>query len=341
MNLLYQLATLPPKLPEAEAISQEISALRRCFGGDVIYVNPNQRSYLYIPRLGFGFHKLKELRQWEAKGQLHHFYNPDPFPFLYLRMLRRPVIYSITCGVRDKQPNIAFFSSLAAIAVADVRSLKRLRAWGLDNVYLVRAGIDTNRFTFSSLPLQSEVRLMVGSAPWTKAQFRTKGIDALLEAAHLDPQLRLVFLWRGVLPDDMMNRVRKMNLEEQIEVIDKQVDVNGILASVHASISLATAPGIIKSYPHSLLDSLAAGKPVLVSRAIPMSDYVEEAGCGVVVETVTATDILTSIETLRQDYEELQRAAQDAGQRDFSQQAMVASFQQVYENVLQKSGGKS
>jgi len=51
--------------------------------------------------------------------------------------------------------------------------------------------------------------------------------------------------------------------------------VNKTLVSVHAAITLADREGIIKVYPHSLLDALAAGKPVLVSRAIPMADYVE------------------------------------------------------------------
>src|SRR6185295_16108215 len=132
MNILYLLATLPPKLPAAEAISQEIGALRDCFGGDILYLNPNERSPIFIPRLLFGFHKLKQLRAQETRYQLHHFYNPDPFPFPILRQLRRPVIYSISCGVEDRRPNITYFNSLAAVAAADERSLQRLRGWGLD-----------------------------------------------------------------------------------------------------------------------------------------------------------------------------------------------------------------
>jgi len=339
MNILYHVATLSPKMPQAEAISQEITALRRCFGGDVVYVNPNQQFPLYVPRLLFGFHRLKEIRGRETDLHLHHFYNPDPFPFPYLRKLRRPVIYSVTCGVRDRQPNVAFFSSLAAIAVSDERTLKRLKSWGLKNAVLVQPGIDTSRFTCSPLPLRSEVRLMVGSAPWTKVQFRTKGVEALLSAAQQAPHLRLVFLWRGVLADEMERRVRRMSLTKQVVVLNKQVDVNKILASVHASITLASAPGIVKSYPHSLLDSLAAGKPVLVSRAIPMADYVKQTGCGKVVDRVTPVDILAAVESLIGEYDELQKSAQQVGQRDFSQGGLIASFQKVYERVLSQQIG--
>lgn len=334
MNILYHVSTLPPKISQAEAITQEITALRGHFGGDVVYVNPNQQSLLYIPRLLFGFHKLKELRSREANLHLHHFFNPDPFPFPYLRKLQRPVVYSVTCGVRDRWPNVAFFSSLAAVAASDERSLKRFKSWGLENTLLVRPGINTSRFICSPLPLRSEIRLMVGSAPWTKRQFRTKGVEALLSAAQQAPHLRLVFLWRGVLADEMERRVRQMNLEKQVTVLNKLVDVNETLAGVHASITLATVPDIVKSYPHSLLESLAAGKPVLVSRAIPMADYVEETGCGKVVESVTPGEVLTAVESLVSEYDELQKSAQQAGQRDFSQEGMIASFRKIYEYVL-------
>lgn len=334
MKILYHLATLPPKLPQAEAISQEIAALRRHFDSEQIWINPNHRSPIFIPRLLFGFHKLKQIRALEQTGTLHHFYNPDPFPFPYLRRLRRPVIYSITCGVADKRPNVNFLRTMDGLAVSDERSAARLRAWGLERVFLVRAAIEAGRFSHTPLPLGPDIRLMVASAPWTLAQFRTKGVEALLEAARREPRLRLVFLWRGVLTATMQQRVAELGLAQQVEVIDQQVEVNQILAGVHATITLATDTGIIKAQPHSLLDSLAAGKPVLVSRAIPMADYVEAAGCGVVVENVASEAILTAIEQLRENYPAMQRVAQRSGQEDFTQEAMLASYKQMYERVM-------
>lgn len=334
MNILYLLATLPPKLPAGEAIAQETGALQRHFGGETIHINPNQHSPVFIPRLLYGFHKLKQLQAQAANVTLYHFYNPDPFPFPFLRYLPRPVIYSVSCGVGDKQPNIAFFNRLAAVAAADERSLKRFQTWGLANTALVRPGIDTTRFTHSPLPLRREIKLMVGSAPWTKGQFHSKGVEALLEAARQNPRLRLIFLWRGVLAEEMEQRVRQMNLGQQVEVLNRLVDVNQVLAEVHASVTLATNPAIIKSYPHSLLDSLAAGKPVLVSRSIPMADYVEQTGCGEVVENVTPAAVLAAVETLAGHYETKQQVARQVGQRDFTQQVMLDSFQKIYEQVL-------
>ena len=319
-------------MPECEAISQEINALRSRFGGAIVYLNPNQRSPIYVPRALFGFHKLGHLRGLEKDLQLHHLYNPDPFPFPVLRFLRRPVIYSLTGGVK-KTPNVSFFGSLAAVTVADKKSLKHLESWGLDNVTVIHPGIDTNRFTISPLPLQSDIRLMVGSAPWTSAQFRTKGVDALLTAAQQSPRLHLVFLWRGVLGEEMQRRLRKMNLGKQVTMLNEQVDVNQVLARVHASVVLATAPDIVRAYPHSLLESLAAGKPVLVSRAIPMADYVTQTGCGKVVDSVSPADILSAVESMASEYEGLRKSAQSVGRCDFAQERHIASVQSVYERV--------
>lgn len=334
IHILYHLTVLPPKMPEAEALSQEISALRRYFGGELIYLNPNPASFVFLPRLVFGFHKLRYLRKLESIVDIHHIYNPDPFPFPILRYLRAPVVYTISSGVSERRPNLNFFSSLAAIAVSDERSLRRLQVWGLNNVHLVRAGIDTSRFHFSPLPLHSKFRVMIASAPWTERQFETKGIDALLQAALVNQNLQLVFLWRGVLAEEMEKRVKQLGLEKRVELINRQVDVNQVLAGVHATIALATAPGIIKAYPHSLLDSLAAGKPVLISRAIPMADYVEQVGCGQVINNVTVTDILKGIETLARNFNSFQDCARRVGQRDFSHQSMIASYQEVYKRVL-------
>lgn len=336
MNILYLLPILPPKMPACEAISQEISTLRDHFGGGLVYINPNQHSPIYLPRLVFGFHKLRQLRTLEASLDLYHIYNPDPFPFPILRVLRRPIVYSLTGGVR-RRPNVPFLASVAAVTVTDKNSLERLKSWGVDNATLVRPGIDTSRFTRSPLPLGSEIRLMVGSAPWTRAQFRTKGVDALLAATQRLPQLHLIFLWRDVLVEEMDRRVRRMHLEKQITVLNRRVDVNKVLARVHASVTLAAAPDIVKAYPHSLMESLASGKPVLVSQAIPMADYVRQTGCGQVVEQVTPAAILTAIESLSDEYESLQQSAQQVGRRAFSLEQMITSYGGIYERVLEST----
>ncbi len=334
MKVLYQLPILPPKLPQAEAFSQEIKALSEHFNGQLIYLNPNDRCPIYIPRLLFGFHRWPAIRRHEAQIDLHHIYNPDPFAYPILRWLRRPVVYSISGGVGERPPNLDFFKAMGAVTVFDELSLQRLQRWGLRNAFLVRTGIDPSQFTYTPLAPRAPIRLMMGSAPWTLGQFQSKGVDALLAAAQRAPHLHLVFLWRGVLAAEIKERVQRLHLQDQVTILDGLVDVNQVLATVHASIVLATEPNLVKAYPHSLLDSMAAGKPVLISRAIPMAQYVATTGCGQVVEQVEATAILQAVDALVANYAQAQPIAQRVGQQDFSQQQMIASYQHVYERVL-------
>lgn len=333
MNILYHLPILPPQMPAGEALSQEIQALREYNGGALVYVNPNAHGRLYTPRLLFGLAMLKTLRAREPGLDLHHFYNPDPFPFPYLLRLKRPVIYTIASGIGAQRLPAWYFNRLAAVTVYDERSRQRLARAGVRNVHLIRPGIDTTHFTCTPLPLERELRLLVASAPWTRAQFRSKGIDALLEAARQEPRLRLTFLWRGVLADEMQRRVAALGLGERVTVSDALVDVNAVLAGVHATVALATTPGIVKAYPHSLLDSLAAGKPVLVSQAIPMADYVAQTGCGQVVDKVTAVSILEAVAALREDYPAASGVAADVGKRDFSQTRLIDGYHDLYDKI--------
>lgn len=335
MKVLYHLTILPPKMPQAEALSQEIAALQTAFGRELIYLNPNISSPVYLPRLLFGFHQLPELRRREAHIDLHHVYNPDPFPFPILRLLRKPLVYSLSSGVGEKRPNIRFLSRLTAVTVPDERSYQRLRGWGVENVHLVRAGVASGRFNHTPQPLDGKIRLLVASAPWTVAQFQSKGVDALLALAARRPDVELIFLWRGHHLAEMRQRVAAHNLADRVQVIDELADVNAILATVHATVNLASAEGIVKAYPHSLLDSLAAGKPVLVSQAIPMADFVAETGCGAVVAAVTPEAIGQAVEQLVANYGGMVETAVRLGQRDFSLQTMIDAYRRVYEQALQ------
>ena len=334
MNILYYLTILPPKMPRAEALSQEIAALRRRFGGEIIYLNPNIASPIHLPRLLFGFHKWSEIRRREAEVDLHHVYNPDPFPFPILRFMQKPVVYSLSSGIGQKRPNLRFLTKITAVTVPDKRSFERLRGWGLNNVHLVRAGVESGRFSHTPQPLNGKFRLLVASAPWTKAQFQSKGVDALLTLAAQRDDIELVCLWRGELLEEMQQRIATHNLADRVQVVDKLVDVNEVLGTVQATINLAANAAIIKAYPHSLLDSLAAGKPVLVSRAIPMADYVAQTGCGVVVEAVTPEAIGQAVDELAANYKEMVETAVRAGRRDFSLESMIDSYRQVYQAVL-------
>lgn len=334
MTVLFHLTIPRPENPALDAVVQEAQALLAHAGGELLYANPARHPGSRFPERLYGFHRLPYLRRNEASVDLHHVFNPHLFPFPYLRWLRRPIVYTITAGLRREEPaNLREARRFAAIVVTNRRDQALLASWGFGDTRVIRPGIDTARFRVTPPPASAEFRLLAASAPWTHEQFTSKGVDALLDVAEQTKDLRLVFLWRGLLFEEMLRRVASRGLHDRVQIINRQVDVAAELTRAHAAVVLADDPSLVKAFPHSLMEAVAAGRPVLLSRVLPMADYVGETGCGTIAEAVDADALLAALDALRRGYSEFQSSASAVGQRDFGQERMVSAYQALYADV--------
>jgi glycosyltransferase involved in cell wall biosynthesis len=314
---------------------QEVELLRARFGGEVLYLRPSWRARARYPRPLLGLHRLGALRRWDRHVDLHHVYAPQLFWLPLLWFVKRPVVYTVTAGVGPgrRLPPVAYLRRLGAIVVPSRADLEVLCRQGLGNARVIRPGIDASRFVDTPPPPGPGFVLLAGSAPWTREQFRTKGVDALLEVARAMPDVRLVFLWRGVLLPELVARVRRLELSARVEILADRVDVSQVLTRVHAAVVLAGRPGLVKAYPHSLLEALAAGRPVLVSDGNPMAEYVRETGCGRVVPGLGGDDLSEAIGQLREGYAASRARALEVGRRDFSQEALATAHRDLYRGL--------
>lgn len=330
MRALYHVTIPPSAMADCEAVMQDVQLLQQIAPGEVIHFYPTRTPGTRIPRLLWGVNQAPELWRAERAVDLHHVFNPDPFPFPALRFLKRPIVYTVVGGLDERHRDMACrLSKLArTIIVSSEADYERLQAWGIAQGRLVQPAIDASRFSHTPLPPDAPPTLLAGSAPWTVEQFTSKGVDALLDAAQRRPDLRLIFLWRGVLFDEMMQRVRARGLEGRVRVLNERVDVNAALAGASAGVVLATRPDVVKAYPHSLLESLAAGKPVLVSRVIPMAAWVEREGLGLVIEAVEAEAILRAVAELERGAARFAAEALQTAVRD-----RLAHFMQAHREV--------
>jgi len=331
MNILYHLTSPSPPIPGTDAVFQEIEALRRRFGGECLQLYPLRQPSRIFPKQLYGLHQRRALRRREPSIDLHHLYYATLYPFPWLRALHKPLIYSAVAGVGPHLEHgyANWLKGIHTIVSCNPRDEAALRALRPARYRIIRPGIAVERLSPVPLPLRDELILLVGSAPWIRRQFQTKGIDLLLDAAGSLP-LRLVFLWRGLLLDELQRHIARRGMNRRVEIINEATDVNRVLARVHATVVLAETGKLVKAYPHSLMESLAAGKPALVSGCIPMADYVAEAQCGEVVPQLMPDDLRAAIQRLMDNYAERQTQTLARGRGDFALAPMLEAYGEVY-----------
>jgi glycosyltransferase involved in cell wall biosynthesis len=318
-----------------DAVVQEVEELRARFGGEVIWMRPAWRARARYPRLLLGLHRRGAIRKLDRHVSLHHVYAPRLYLLPVLLSLRRPVVYTVTADVGPGARTLPgwFLRRLHAIVVPSDTDRDALARRGVRNVHVIRPGIDVTRFVDTPARPGPEFVLLSGSAPWTREQFRTKGVDTLLEVARATRDVRVVFLWRGVLLPELVARVREVEVSERVEILRDRVDVSQVLARVHAAVVLAGQPGLVRAYPHSLLEALAAGRPVVVSDGSPMAEHVRETGCGRVVPGLGPSHVIEAVQELRQNYERYRTRAREIGRRDFSLEALVTAHRHLYQTL--------
>ncbi len=343
MRVLYLVTSPRPVIAGTDAAFQEVAALQAAFNGEAVNLCPWATPGRPFPPQLYGFHRLAEIRRLERRCAINHVFHSIPYRFPVLRFLRNPVVYTVltSVGQLDKQPNLEWLASLHRIVVSNPRDAETLKSWGLSNYAVVPPAIETARLERSSLRLAEDLILLMASAPWAEDQFDSKGVDALLDAAARLPALRLILLWRGVLLKELWARVERRGLKDRVEIVPGHADINAHLKRAHATILVAKRGDVVKAYPHSLLESLAAGKPVILSDALPMADYVRQNSCGIVVGKVNDRTLIDAIGDMRARYDALAERARLTDAQRFSYQAMIENYRAIYGFAAGDNGSPS
>ena len=333
MSILYLLTFPEPAIQGTDAVWQDVETLQTTFGGASINLFPFKKPRSFLPMPLYGLHRIKSIRSQENNQlMLNHIFVPTLHYLPVFYFMKNPIVYTVAASLqKQRKPlNIHRLNNLHRIVISNERDRQVLESWGINNYSIITPGVDTSGFSSHPLPLKKELILLMASAPWDKAQFSSKGIDLLLETVAKLPFLKLILVWRGLLYEELLEKIGYHGVIQKVEVINKKVNVNDFLKKAHATILLAKHPKLVKSFPHSLIESLAAGKPVIVSKTIPMADYVREHSCGVVVEDLRLESLTDSIESLMNQYQSLSDHANRIRAQDFSLVQMVDQYRILY-----------
>lgn len=355
MRILYHTHLYNKKLEVFEAVAQEISFLRRYFPGPVIQIDKEGLFYDHLP----SWLIKRRISQLEKSVSLNHIYYPAFLEKSYFKFLKRPIIYSLVApslGFDFEDPSspkikigtilipikidqfVSFSKKIAKIIVPDQRDIKLLEGYNIFNTKAILSGIDLKRFREQKKASfdhdQDGLKLLVASAPWREHQFEGKGINLLLDLLQLfSKRLRIIFLWRGRLNKKIMRLIKEKKVENLCQVINKIVDPQEELAKVHGTIAAFPDPFTAKAYPYSLIESLAVGKPVIVSRNIYMASLIEKEKCGVVVEPDLGS-LKRGIDLFIQNYNFYQKQCRRVAEKYFSQERLLKDYERIYEEII-------
>ncbi|MDX1501221.1 MAG: glycosyltransferase [Thermoanaerobaculia bacterium] len=338
MRIAYHFTVPRPPRPELDGAVQEALWLSRRFGGSIHYHYPGRRHLRLLPRALCGVRNIRETGRLDLAADLHHLFVARPVWLPILWRWRRPLVVTVLAPPHEPPGprSLRWPPGLRRIVVPTAAAEERLRSLGVEGARWVPPAVDPDRVgRRTAPPPAAPLRLLAGSAPWNHRQMLTKGYASLLGILATDPRWALTILWRGTSSAGFRAAVERLGLNERVEILEKTVDVREVVARCHAAVVLEAKPGLVKGFPQSLLEALAAGRPVIASSSLAIAGLCRERGCGVVVQEVARRSLREGLQRLHDRYDELRRAALRIDPGELSLERFLTDYGDVYSELLE------
>jgi len=326
--------------PDLEGTSKEVDTLRRHFKSKVHDLH------------------LSKINNFKIKKNLlsyHFLFYPLYAPFLYLAT--RLKIIHIYTTLRDR-PYLPLFSGPRTVLTStNYFTASRLHSWRrylrkvqkivvespLQTKELLRLGlpekqidiiypsVDLNAFSYQKP--EGKFKILNASCPSRVSDLEKRGIFLLMEADSQLTDTTIDVLWRI----GEYQKFRQMTKGKEFNCLRVQEHIaenmNEIYAAHHCTIIPYTQfDELLKLIPNSAMESLAAGKPILVSSQTGIAEIVKKEHCGIVFEP-TAEKLLEAIQTLKENYTHYQQNCRKTAEKYFSQEEFLKKYEQIYAQI--------
>lgn len=201
-----------------------------------------------------------------------------------------------------------------------------------DKIDIIYPPVNLQAFSYRK-PSAKAFTVLNASCPGKVRHLGKRGIYLLLDT---DPSLkdtRIKLLWRGgefnLLKYKLRNKpLIHIDMENEIHT-----NMNHQYALAHCTIIPYLRPDEhLKTMPTSAIESLAAGKPILVSSQCGMAEIVVKERCGVIFEP-TQESLLNAITEMKKNYVKYQRNCRRTAEKYFSQDTFLKKHKEIYESL--------
>ena len=327
--------------PKEEAISKEIELLIENFeDSNLIEISSKD----YKPKLSKNHLKLhfsflpifiNLIKRKNKEANLSHIYT-SLGDKIFLRILnKRPII--LTAGASSNlgkiQKQSKHYKKLDKIIVGNKYEKDILVNLNIpeSKIAIVKPGIDLSKFEYKK---EKEFTILFATSPPDKKWFEKRGIFLLLDAAKELPEIKFLLLWRKKGYNLLKQEIEKRKLTN-IEVINKIVkDPKEIYSKASCTIIPFTEQSTSnKIIPLSALESLASGKPILISTKVGIKEIVIDEKSGVVF--IPKKDkLIKAITELRGSYELYQKNARKTAEKHFSKEKFIGEYKKLYNEII-------
>lgn len=168
-----------------------------------------------------------------------------------------------------------------------------------------------------------------------------KNHHLFLEAARLvaqeEPITRFLMVGDGELRAELENRARALGLAERVLFLGWRSD----MPRIYADLDVVALTSHNEGTPVSLIESMAAGVPVVSTAVGGVPDIVADGACGYLVPPGDAVALARGILTLLKDRESAQamgRAGRDFAWQRFGVERLLNDVERLYTQLLTERG---
>jgi len=160
-----------------------------------------------------------------------------------------------------------------------------------------------------------------------------KGIATLLAAASQVPEARFLIVGDGPERAALEAQARSLDISSRVSFLGHRRDVPALLASADVFV----LPSLFEGLPLSVLEAMAAAKPVVASRVGGTDEAVLDGVTGILVPPSDPAALTRAIRSVLADPalgQRLGTAGRARVHRTFSAQGMVRAVESVYDELL-------
>jgi glycosyltransferase involved in cell wall biosynthesis len=328
-------------MPQWEAVSKEVASLREglqgTVEGSVLGLNNKERGFqlrgqekrIPIPH-GLPLYPL--MKPYASRFDINHLFASGGERFITPIISRYNGVLTIAkdTSLRRFDRNRELLLRLQAIVVQGERDRELLLQMGVrrEAICLIRPGVPVSPYRKAEGPFT----ILFASSPLTATDFLSRGIYLMLQVAGLLPEVRFLLIWRKRHLTKLKHIVAAAGIHNVVINSGLIRNMGEMYDTVHASVLPGLEHRSFIPCPRSGLESLAHGKPLLVSNLVSLATAVAHSRAGVAFDP-SAAGLKAAILRLQKDYSTYQANTQQYVRDKFSPSTHLELYRRLYQRV--------